>query len=120
MVIDTHIYPCKVLVSYGDKSLVESILIGVVPDTELSEFMSSDSVGSTTLFSTGDVVLYLNKKPTSAYDYSKLVHEIYHCATYILNYVGIKHSRKSDEAFAYLVGFLTENIFEQLFICDNT
>jgi hypothetical protein len=113
MVIDLGIYPCKVIVCIEDKQAIK-VLEDVVSESELEIFLSDENPGLTFMFSCGDVAIFIKEKPATAYQFSKLAHEIYHCATYVLNYVGVKHSKKSDEAFAYLVGFLTEKIYEPI------
>ena len=44
--------------------------------------------------------------PETILEYSTLVHEIEHAVFYILDSRGLKHTEESDEAYAYLFGFL--------------
>ena len=66
------------------------------------------------------ILLWLKQKPPfPAYHMGCLVHEIFHCTEFILSKVGIKLSNKSDEAYAYLIGYITENIFNHLNNLNN-
>lgn len=42
-------------------------------------------------------------------------HEALHAACYILEYVNIQLSRQSEEAFAYLTGYINERIYKTVF-----
>ena len=47
--------------------------------------------------------------------YGFLQHEIFHCVTHIMNRIGMKFKlHTSDEAYSYLVGYLTEKIYDKL------
>lgn len=46
-----------------------------------------------------------------------VAHEAFHCAAAILDYVGVKLGSKSEEAYAYLVGYIVREIYERL-ICE--
>ena len=45
---------------------------------------------------------------------SVLSHEILHAVFNIAKYVGLKYSDKSEEAYTYLVGYITREIYKQL------
>lgn len=74
----------------------------------LASFTESDS---------GYLLLWLNNLPETIRDYSDLIHEIEHVVFSVLDYRGVIHSSDSDEAFAYLSGWLYEQIEE--FIQDE-
>ena len=42
--------------------------------------------------------------------HSTIAHEVIHAAYFILEECGIKHDESNHEVFAYLVGYLVENI----------
>jgi hypothetical protein len=50
--------------------------------------------------------------PKDIFDLSTFVHEIEHGTFYILDYVGVKHDMNSDEAFAYLSGYIFGEIYK--------
>ena len=66
--------------------------------------------GSFSVEDDGYTLIWVRKFPESVGDYGSLIHEIEHCTFEILNSRGIKHSDDSDEAFAYLLGWLYEEI----------
>lgn len=70
--------------------------------------------GKTIMFPTGQTLIWLKRKPQSINDLAILNHEIFHCTCFILNRCGIQMSKKSDEAFAYLIQYLTEQIYNEL------
>ena len=45
---------------------------------------------------------------------SVLSHEILHAVFNIAKYVGLKYSDKSEEAYTYLKGYITREIYKQL------
>lgn len=54
-----------------------------------------------------------NSKLTPHY-HGLIAHEIFHIATFIMNEVGMTLSGDSDEAYAYLISYLTEQIYKNL------
>lgn len=47
---------------------------------------------------------------------SILVHELTHCVSFIFESIGMPHTSDSDEAYAYLLGYLVEEILNQITI----
>jgi hypothetical protein len=70
--------------------------------------------GKSVMFPTGQTLLWLNEKPNSVNGLATLNHEIFHCACFILERVGIIYSETSDEAYAYLIEYLTKQIYAEL------
>jgi len=66
--------------------------------------------GSFSVEDDGYTLIWVRKLPESVGDYGSLIHEIEHCTFEILNSRGVKHSDDSDEAYAYLLGWLYEEI----------
>jgi len=60
------------------------------------------------------IVIRLEKAPVTIEDYGTLAHEIFHGVYSGMVLVGITLSRTSEEAFAYLTSFLTEQIYKRL------
>lgn len=46
--------------------------------------------------------------------HEQVAHEIFHCAAGILDYIGIPLGSKSEEAYAYLIGYITRQFYENL------
>lgn len=55
-------------------------------------------------------LLWLNKIPTTIGDYGSLVHEIEHYVFYLFDHIGMEHTEASDEAYAYMLGYIFREI----------
>lgn len=58
-------------------------------------------------------VIFLPKLSTQPKTLNVIVHELSHVCFYILNNVDIQVTAHNDEAFAYLLGWLTEEVFKK-------
>jgi hypothetical protein len=70
-------------------------------------------------FDEGDEALFAYKDTTNIAirlrDLQKpefVTHEAFHATCYIMRYVGIRLTKSSEEAYAYLLQYITENIFD--------
>ena len=54
--------------------------------------------------------IWFNHIPKTIFDYSCLAHEVEHCVFHILDSIGVEHTMESDEAYAYLTGYIFGNI----------
>lgn len=70
--------------------------------------------GRTVKFSNDQTAVRLNYYPSTAKDFGLVQHEIFHCIEFILDSIGMKLTYSSDEAYAYLIQYLTEKIYELL------
>jgi len=66
------------------------------------------------MLDTGQIILWMEKKPTTPFLLSILAHEIFHCTCFLMDRVGIKYSDDSDEAYAYMIQYLTTKCYEKL------
>ena len=55
-------------------------------------------------------MLWLRDVPVTIENYGSLVHEIEHYVFYLFNRIGMKHTKASDEAYAYL----TAHVFKEI------
>jgi hypothetical protein len=46
--------------------------------------------------------------------HDQVAHEIAHCAFAILDYIGVELGSKSEEAYTYLIGYITREFYTQL------
>ena len=118
--IPLHIYPFDVMVSINqtDKQF-EKVLnkYGIYSEEDGGIFSLSQSqyrVGRTVMFSNDQTAMRLNYYPSTAKDFGLVQHEIFHCVEFILGSVGMNLTADSDEAYAYLIQFITEKIYELL------
>ncbi len=116
-IVKGEVYPFDVLVSCGErKSDLRKKLTDVLPNRIVSTELKINKLcsGRTIMFSTGQVLLWLKEKPTTVDGLAILSHEIFHCAFFILNRIGIEYSSESDEAYAYFIQHLTKKIYENI------
>jgi len=60
----------------------------------------------------GQTIIRLRSKPKNPQGYSVLAHEIFHAVDFIMRHIGITLSPDSDEAYAYLIGYVTREFFK--------
>lgn len=117
-IIELVVYPYDVMVSFGqtDEELKEVLSTYKLDEHDIDKAMfgSNETVqGRAVAFSNNASLIRLRHYPVTSKDYGNLAHEIFHCATFVMERVGIKFDLNvSDEAYAYLVGYLTKEIYE--------
>lgn len=115
-IIPLVVYPFDVMVSIGeeDKILQNRLKrMGVDLEGESLERLPNQE-GRCVMFKSNQTLIRLYKKPVSNIDYGYLQHEIFHAVDFILMRVGVKLCYKSCEAYAYLVQYLTTQIYNSL------
>ena len=70
--------------------------------------LKRDSAGRTTMLMGGQVIIQLANYPKPGSPV--LAHEVFHTVFAIMDRIGIPLSNDSDEAYAYLVQFLTKEL----------
>ena len=55
-------------------------------------------------------LLWLPKLPNTIMEYGSLVHEIEHYVFYLFDRIGMEHTEASDEAYAYMLGYMFREI----------
>jgi hypothetical protein len=111
-IIPLIIYPFDVMVSLGqsDKALKADLL---KYDIEWDDNIKCVGKGRFVLFFTNQSLIRLSIYPKTFEDYGALQHEVFHCVTMVLDRIGMKFiPRKSDEAYSYLIGYLTTEIYK--------
>ncbi len=114
-VVNLAVYPFDILVWFGeDIAKMGKKLKKHISSAEVDELLAQDfDRGKTCLFSTSQTVLWLPKPPQDAGDMAALNHEIFHAVSLILNKVGMKLD-DSEEAYAYLIQYVSEQIYRKL------
>ncbi len=120
-IIDLQIYPFDVVVSIAqsDEQLLASFKkIGyqvTADDDGQWKYTSERCQGRAASLSNGAYILRLRKYPHDLDGMRTLSHEIFHIASYVMYKIGVKLMiMKSDEAYAYLVGFITKKVYEKI------
>ncbi|MBP7109509.1 MAG: hypothetical protein KBA90_13210 [Chitinophagaceae bacterium] len=113
-IIPLVVYPFDVMISFGETDEQLKKVMGKY-DIEWSENMKVVGQGLFYMTDLNQSMIRLKKIPESSEDYGYLHHEIFHAVTYILNRVGMKLVLgKSCEAYSYLVGYITTEIYKKL------
>lgn len=113
-VISLVVYPFDVMVSLGesDEELRRSLK---KVDTEWEDNMQCTGIGRFYMNDRNQSIIRLSVYPKSNEDYGTLSHEIFHAVTHILDRIGMRLILlKSDEAYAYLTGYLTTEIYKKI------
>lgn len=117
-IIVIGIYQHDLMVSIGedDKPLFNKLIsVGVDKDEVHEAAYENTGKGRYCLFKNGQSLIRILKKPKAPEDYGHLQHEIFHVASALLWRIGVRLKIKtSDEAYAYLIGYLTTEIYKKL------
>ena len=117
-IIDLKVYPFDVMVSFGesdDKLRKKLSGLGIDNEDHLWQYGSDTCVGRAATLSNNASILRMRKNPETATEFATLHHEIFHVVTFVMMRVGIKLKiLVSDEAYAYLIGYITKEIYKKL------
>ncbi len=117
IVIQIPIYKTAVLIYWGgrkglykavkrnsDKATAREVIEEVAPHTE----------GLTVKTSGHTVTIYLASPPRNPRSGAILIHELSHATNFILQEVGIPHTKDTEEAYTYLLEYLTRETLERI------
>lgn len=116
-IINLEVYPFDVMVSIGetDEAVVKMFeKKGIEMGEEAKEAIKIRGKARTIMLVGGQSLLRLPKHPETNFEYAVLQHEIFHVVEFVMSKIGIKLCNKSDEAYAYLIQFLTLKIYNKL------
>jgi hypothetical protein len=108
------IYPFDVLVSISqtDDEVIK-LLKKKLPDDqhyEIPTVFENNSIARTIMFSGGQTFMRFNARP----GYGLIAHEVFHAAHFLFDKINIKLSNDSDEAWTYLIQYLTYSITSKI------
>lgn len=118
-IIPLVVYPFDVMVSIDepDHILLKRLIKYGNTQEECSELlnMRETSQGRTVMLPSNQTVIRL-KTQLKKYDMiSTMNHEVFHATTFIMHTIGVRFELfKSDEAYAYLIGYLTREISKRI------
>lgn len=107
-IIDCQIYPFHIMVHFGNKK--DLIMNLKKYGINLSQKDIKGKYKSLFL-NDNQTVLYMDIIPKTIDELSILQHENFHCVMFILDKIGIKLSYKTDEIYAYLIQYITKQIY---------
>lgn len=113
-IVPLVVYPFDVMVSFGqtDDELKKSLSkVG----GEWDDTMECIGEGRFCMNGKNQSLIRLKNYPTTCEQYGSLQHEIFHAVTRILDRTGLKFKLFiSDEAYSYLIGYLTTEIYKKI------
>lgn len=113
-IIPLVVYPFDVMVSLGqtDYELKKALKKF---NCEWDDNMICAGAGRFYLNNNNQALIRIWNYPETNEDCGTLSHEIFHIVTHILNRIGMQFKLgTSDEAYSYLVGFLTKEIYNKI------
>lgn len=118
-IIPLVIYPFDVMVSIEetDEELSKKLQKYITDPKGIGELMnlSPTTQGRCMMLECNQTVIRLKRQLYAHQTYATAAHEIFHATSFILNRVGMKMELGvSCEAYAYLIGYLTKEIFKRL------
>lgn len=122
--INCGTYPFDVLVSVGQtddefrKSLPKYVppcaLKELEEDPDILKFENKTVQGRTIYFANGYLIIRLKHYPKTTSHQSHLAHEVFHAVEFLFIHINMPLTKASSEAYAYLIGYLTKQIYEKL------
>lgn len=123
-IIDVVPYPVEVMVSYcqTNDELIKNVKKWKCGEREQWKFIESieddtdpRDVGLIHhIEGTGFIIIRLFKPVKTPDQRGTLAHEVFHAAERTAHQIGLIHCEQSSEAFAYLIQFLTIQIYKKL------
>lgn len=115
-IIPLVVYPFDVMVSLGESDKdVSKRLTHFVGNFESSDIEHNYSQrGRTIIYSGNQTLIRMYKLKDTPEWHGQLAHEIFHAVEFIMERIGMKLTFDSDEAYAYLIGHITTEIFKRL------
>lgn len=115
-IIPYVIYPFDVMVSIGEANEVlrkKLLKHGAnIKDIDLEH--TDTHRGRCIMFPGHQTLIRLYHIPKTAQHYGYLQHEIFHAVEFLMDRIGMPLTRKTDEAYAYLIDYLTNQIYSRL------
>lgn len=121
-IVPLVVYPFDVMFSVGEsdkklkdtlrKCLVKEAFDVAYSDDFLTGFNKDSTEAGLTLFIKGhrQTLIRLGKSPCHA----TVSHEIFHAVMLLMKFLRMPLSLKNDEAYAYLIGYITEQFYTNI------
>lgn len=101
--------------SFGetDKILFPKLRRKGISEPELCE-ISGITRARAVVFKEGPSIIRMKNIPKTAEEFGFLQHEIFHAVYFLFTRIGITLGDQSDEAFAYAIQYLTEQVYKRI------
>lgn len=126
-IIDVELYSAQFLISINQEiddlvlSVIENQIVPSLESPYLETYMvpfldmKMTTLARTVFYENGTVAIKLNNySKDNIEDLATLVHELSHATMFTFQRIGMPHTSDTDEAYSYLLGFLTKKFFEKL------
>lgn len=117
-IVPLVIYPLDLFVFFGDvNAFKKDLLLLRVPNNEINtiiKFINKGGKGFSYQLNGGQMLIYMPFVPSSIEELSTLNHEIFHITTITMNWCDIKLTPKHQEPYAYLIGYITHEIYKNI------
>lgn len=110
--IDMVIYPFSLIIFFRQEfNIINKILKERIDDKYYSdiELLNEDFDAKTVSFPSGHTVISFIKL-----DRGLIAHEVFHAVSYIFNHINIPFSDDTQEAYAYLIQYITQQIDDNI------
>ena len=117
-IVPLIVYPFDVVMSFSqtDKQ-VNNLLQGQELEEEEIQamYLSDTTQGRSMIFSTNLCMIRMRDYPDSPLQKGFLAHEIFHIVSFLFWRIKLPlHAKNTGEAYAFLTGYLTEEIYKRL------
>jgi len=115
-IIPLVIYPFDLMISVAETEEQLGVILNKYISEEETEWKwdNKTAEGRCCIFTTNQGLIRLRKKPITNTDYAVLQHEIFHYTMHIFRRIGMTWCVKSDEAYSYMIQYLTDKIYSQI------
>lgn len=109
------VYPFDIMFSFGetDQVLYRKLKCKGITEPEICD-ISGITRARTAVFKEGPSIIRMKNIPKTAEEFGFLQHEIFHAVYFLFTRIGIELCEKSDEAFAYAIQYLTEQVYKRI------
>ncbi len=116
--IEIPIYGSQIFFSFGHSFDNFNAMLCEEHRSNIDRF-ANGSDGYCQVLKNGGIIIRCKNYPLTSYDFEVLQHEIFHAIFRIMDIKGLKFTRESEEAYAYLNGFITRRVYDQLKISNT-
>ncbi len=114
-VVNLQVYPFDILVWFGSTDSMGKWLKKYLAKEDVEALLSHEfRKGKCAMLPTGQTVLWLPRVPQDAGDMATLSHEIFHAVCFILDKIGMRLDDSSEEAYAYLIQYVSKQIYQKI------
>lgn len=116
-IIPLKVYPFDVAISIGQSNneIEESLKKYSIDYSDVNvKWDSNTQRGRCLIFHDNKVLIRMDEFKSSPVWFGYLQHEVFHAVEFTLNRIGMELSFKSDEAYAYLIQYITTKVYEKI------